>query len=370
MRILRSRSLLAAALCVCAPIASEASDAIDEYVTREMQSRQIPGLAFAVVEHGQVTLVRAYGVANLETGTPVSTDSVFEIASVTKPFTATAIMMLAEEGKLKLDDPISRYIGNVPPAWKEITVRELLSHTSGLHSVSWVEWDDSPLLKITTKQMFDEIAKSALDYAPGESAAYSDSGFFLLGMIIEKVSGLKYSEFMERRVFAPAGMTNTRILDRRAIVKNHASCYELLQGQLQNDRRVWEHELPSYFGMLSTVGDLAKWNIALDQGRVLRRETLDQMWTPAKLKNGAPAMFDMEPYGLGWFVGDLKGHRVVAHPGFTGCIMMRFLNDDFAIIVLTNLDATAGPHELWLALGIAGMVRPDLARLLEPKPSN
>jgi len=368
MKILGNRPLWAAILCICAPIVSEASDAIDEYVAHEMRSKQIPGVAFAVVEHGQITVVRAYGTANLETGTPVSKDSVFEIASVTKPFTATAVMMLAEEGKLKLDDPIYKYIEGAPPAWKDITIRELLSHTSGVHSVSWVEWDGSPLLRITTKQLFDEIAKSPLDYAPGEKAAYSDSGFFLLGMTIEKVSGLKYSEFMERRVFAPAGMTNTRILDRREIVKNHASCYELVQGRLQNDRRVWEHELPSYFGMLSTVEDLAKWNIALDKGRVLPRETLDQMWTPAKLKNGAPAMFDMEPYGLGWFVDDLKGHRVVAHPGFTGCIMMRFLADDFAIIVLTNLDATAGPHELWLALGIAGILRPDLAHLLDPKP--
>ena len=171
MKILGNRPLWAAILCICAPIVSEASDAIDEYVAHEMRSKQIPGVAFAVVEHGQITVVRAYGTANLETGTPVSKDSVFEIASVTKPFTATAVMMLAEEGKLKLDDPIYKYIEGTPPAWKDITIRELLSHTSGVHSVSWVEWDGSPLLRITTKQLFDEIAKSPLDYAPGEKAA-------------------------------------------------------------------------------------------------------------------------------------------------------------------------------------------------------
>jgi len=168
---------------------------------------------------------------------------------------------------------------------------------------------------------------------------------------------------MARRIFAPVGMENTGILDRKTIIKNHVSCYELRGGQLQNDRRVWEHELPSYFGMVSTVGDLAKWNIALDEGRVLKRETLAQMWTPTKLKNGSRALVDGEPYGLGWMVDDLSGHRVVAHPGFTGCIMIRFLGDDFTIIVLTNLDATTGPHELTLALGITERLRPELARL-------
>jgi len=328
-----------------------------------MQSKQIPGLAFAVVEHGQVTVARTYGLANLETETPVRANSVFEIASVTKPFTATAVMMLVEEGKINLSDPITKFIDHTPPSWRDISVQELLSHTSGLRGGGWVEWDGSPLLKITTKQMFDDVAKSPLVYASGAGAAYSDPGFFLLGMIIEKVSGMRYSEFMAQRVFAPAGMKNTRILDRKTVIKNHVSCYELRGGQLQNDRRVWEHELPSYFGMASTVGDLAQWNIALDERRVLKQQTLAQMWTPTKLKNGSTALVDGQPYGLGWIVNDLSGHRVVAHVGLTGCIMIRFLGDDFTVIVLTNLDATAGPHELVLALGITERLRPELAQL-------
>ncbi len=357
--------VVAVVLGACLPLQLSAGDAIDEYIYHEMQAKQIPGLAFAVIQHGQVTTNRAYGLANLETGTPVQASSVFEIASVTKPFTATAVMMLVEEGKLQLDDPISKFIEHTPSAWKEVTVRELLSHTSGLSAGGWVEWEGSPLLRITTQQMFADIAKKPLLYSPGDGATYSDPGYFLLGMIIEKVSGMRYAQFMERRVFAPAGMENTRILDRRAIVKNHVSCYELRDGQLQNDRRVWEHELPSYFGMLSTVEDLAKWNLALDQGRVLKRETLGQMWTPILLKSGATARVDGEPYGLGWIFNDLSGHRVVAHPGFTGCIMIRFLDDDYAIIVLTNLDVTSGPaHQLMLALGITAQLRPDIAKLL------
>ena len=363
MKVWMNAVIIAAVLCACAPRESRAADAIEEFVAREMQSKRIPGLVFAVVQHGQVTTERAYGLANIETGTPVRTNGVFEIASVTKPFTATAVMMLVEEGKIQLGDSISKFLERTPPAWKEITVQELLSHTSGLRGGGWVEWDGSPLLKITTKQMFDDIAKSPLVSASGAGATYSDPGYFLLGMIIEKVSGIRYSEFMARRIFAPVGMENTGILDRKTIIKNHVSCYELRGGQLQNDRRVWEHELPSYFGIVSTVGDLAKWNIALDEGRVLKRETLAQMWTPTKLKNGSTALVDGEPYGLGWMVDDLSGHRVVAHPGFTGCIMIRFLGDDFTIIVLTNLDATTGPHELTLALGITERLRPELARL-------
>jgi D-alanyl-D-alanine carboxypeptidase len=169
---------------------------LDGYIQHEMEVRKVPGLAFAIVDHDEIIIERAYGVANLETDTPLSVNSVFEIASVTKPFTATAVMMLVEDGKFRLDDKIMEFIENAPASWKDITVCQLLSHTSGLGGGHPVERDGSPLLDISIRQQFDDVAKSALQYAPGEGAIYSDCGYFLLGMIIEKVSGMRYSEFM------------------------------------------------------------------------------------------------------------------------------------------------------------------------------
>lgn len=337
------------------------STKIDAYIRHEMEVRKIPGLAFAIVDNGKIVTERAYGLANLETDTPVSTNSVFEIGSVTKPFTATAVMMLVEDGKIQLDDQIIEFIENAPAAWKEITVRQLLSHTSGLGRGHPVERDGSPLLNISIRQQFDDIAKSPLQYAPGEGALYSDWGYFLLGMIIEKVSGKRYSEFMQQRVFSPFGMNATRIEDRRAIVKNHVGEYTLRESQLEHGRRVWQHELPSFYGMWSTVDDLAKWMIALVEGRVVKMETLDQMWTPTKLKNGDLALVDGFPYGLGWFVVDVNGHRVVGHPGFFGSVILHYVDERLTTILLTNLDVAAtGPYQVELAQGILAHLRPDI----------
>lgn len=362
--MLKQILLLLATCCLLIGIASAQVDDVDPYVRHEMETRKIPGVAFAVVEHGKVVTERAYGSSNLETGTPLGTDGVFELASVTKPFTATAIMLLVQDGKIRLDDPIDKYIDHAPSAWKEITVQELLSHTSGIKGLGWVESDGSPLLDITTKRYFDEVAKLPLEFAPGERAEYSDSGYFLLGMIIERVSGMKYAEFMRQRVFAPFGMTSTSILDRRAIVKNHVAEYTLHDGELEHDRRVWQHELPAYFGMLSTVDDLSKWMIALTEGRVVKLETLDQMWTATKLKGGNPAEVDGMPYGMGWFTLNLSGHRIVGHPGFLGSVIFHYVDDDFTVIVLTNLDVASGSHQVALAQAIISRLRPNLPRFV------
>ena len=356
---------LALSLLLAAPQPA-LGDKLDALLKHEMRLRRIPGVAFAVVDHGRVVAKRTYGFANLETGTRVRSDSVFEVASVTKPFTATAVMALAEEGKLNLDNPISKFIDGTPATWKSITVRHLLSHTSGLPGGSPVKRDGSPLLEITTRQQYDDVLMCALASAPGERGLYSDPGYFLLGMIIEKVSGLPYNQFMEKRIFGPAGMKSSRIGDRRAIVRNHASCYLLRDGQLENDRRVWQHELPSFFGMWTTVDDLVKWNSALERGRILKPETLMRMWTPTRLNDGQPALVDGYGYGLGWFVVDVGGHRFVGHPGFHGSAMFRVVDQDLAVIVLTNLDTTTTFHNVVLVQEIISTLRPDLPRFFGP----
>ena len=176
-------------------------DSIDAYVAREMQTRRIPGAAVAVVEHGAVTFKKGYGVANLETDTPVRTNSVFQLASLTKQFTGAAIMMLVEEGKVKLDAPISAYIENTPASWSAVTVRHLLTHTGGITPGAIVRVDGTPLIDITAARALDFVSKAPMVFRPGEGAFYSDTGFFLLGLIIQKASGQPYRDFMQKRVF-------------------------------------------------------------------------------------------------------------------------------------------------------------------------
>jgi D-alanyl-D-alanine carboxypeptidase len=340
------------------------ADPLDDYIHTEMRTRMIPGLAFAILQDGRVSSQRVYGTANLETDTPVRADTVFEIASVTKPFTATAVLMLVNDGLLKLDDPILSLIPGAPAAWAGITVRHLLSHTSGVGGGGWVECDGSPLLDIRTERHFADIVMAPPQFVAGERMAYSDAGYFLLGMIVEHVSGLSYRDFMQRRIFDPLGMGHTTIIDRRRILKNHASPYTVRAGQVENGRRVWQHELPSYFGMVSTVEDLARWDIALSEGRILKQETLDQIWAPTRLAGGEIGMLDGIPYGLGWFVGDVKGRRLVGHMGFLGSALFRFVDAHVSVIVLTNLDVASGSHHVALAQGILAIVRPDLPRFI------
>ena len=349
-RCLRSSILVILAV---ATVARAAADELDDFIAKEMQAQRIPGVAIAIVQRDRILVRRDYGLANLETESPIRRDTVFETASMTKPFTAAAVLMLVQDGKLRLDDHINTLIGDAPAAWKNITVRHLLSHTSGIQGGGWVESDGSPLLHITARRHLRDFVGSPLLFAPGKGAAYSDPGYLLLGMTIEKVSGLRYREFMQQRVFGPAGMTSTRIMDRREIVKGHASCYSLRNGVVENDRRVWQHDLPSYFGMLSMADDLARWEVALSKGTLLSAATLAEMWTPTKLMDGTLARVDGELYGLGYFIQDLNGRRVVGHPGFHGSLVLHFLGDDIGIVVLTNLNTDSGPHDVKLALGIA-----------------
>ncbi len=156
------------------------TEKIDAYITQQMQARRIPGLALAVVERGKITVKKAYGIANLETDTPVKTNSIFELASVTKQFTAAAIMLLVEEGKVRLDDPISIHISNTPETWKNITVRRLLTHTAGLILGALATNEPPALMEISTMRTFDFLARAPLRYPTGERAFYSDAGYFLL----------------------------------------------------------------------------------------------------------------------------------------------------------------------------------------------
>jgi len=336
------------------------ADQVDDYIRQAMQKSRIPGLALAVVKDGTVIKAQGYGVANLETETPVTPNTVFELASITKQFTATAIMLLVEEGKVGLDERISKYLENTPDSWKNITVRHLLTHTSGLptlgkdfRSLVWT-------LEVSTAKMYDAARKDAVGFAAGEKWEYSDEGYFLFGMIIERVTGQQYANFLAERIFNPAGMSNTSVLNQYKVIKNRARGYTIFHNEVVNIRRDVQVELPSHYGIMSTALDLAKWDTALRSERILKQSSLKLMWTSARLNSGKT-----QPYGFGWELDERRGHAIVGHTGITGTEITRFINDGLTVIVLTNLGswgkATPDTHSTGITTKVAEFYLSDLA---------
>jgi D-alanyl-D-alanine carboxypeptidase len=302
----------------------------DEYLQVEMKKRRIPGLALVVIKNGEVVKLQGYGLANLEHEAPVTPDTVFELASVTKQFTATAIMRLVELGKLKLDDPITMRLPSAPTKWNEITIRHLLTHTSGL--AGGFEGSSYTRTDVSTAELFRSVTEAQMSSAPGTQFEYSDPGYFLLGMIIEKASGQRYKDFLAEQFFRPLEMTSTSIIDQWSVVRHRAAGYTIRSGQIVNIRRIWQDELPSHWGALSTVRDFAKWEMALAAGRVVKEASLAEMWTSVKLKNGQSS-----PYGYGWMIEQMGARRVITHGGMSGTEYTRLPDDKLTVIVLTNL---------------------------------
>jgi D-alanyl-D-alanine carboxypeptidase len=344
-----------------ASVVSAQTDHVDEYIQIEMKKRQIPGLALVVIRSAEIIKMKGYGFANLEHDALVNPDTVFELASLTKQFTATAIMLLVDEGKIKLDDPIPQHLSNAPEHWKGITIRHLLTHTAGLPTLEngfRTLRRGGGRTNYTTAHMFDAAKKDAISFAPGERWQYSDVGYFLLGMIIEKASGQRYRDFLASRFFEPLGMPSSSVLDQLVVLKNRAAGYTLRNGEIVHIRRVAQVELPSHYGIFSTVRDLAKWDSALANGKVVKQSSLDQMWTPVKLNSGGSF-----PYGFGWGMDERRGHQMITHTGITGTEYTRFPHDKLTIIVLTNLGARVGATGVnsWgLTKGVAGRFIPTL----------
>ncbi|MDG3003193.1 serine hydrolase domain-containing protein [Paludisphaera mucosa] len=330
---------------------------VDAYVHELMAKRHVPGVSIAVVREGRVVLSKGYGLANVELSAPATERTVYQLASVTKMFTATAILMLVKDGKLALDDKLPERLGDLPAAWDKVTIRNLLNHTSGIKSYTAVADFAKTMRKdYTRREILDLVAKDPLQFPSGEKFEYSNTGYFLLGMIIEKVAGKPYGEFMSERIFRPLGMTETRVNDLREIVPNRAQGYEWDGKTLKNGEYVSPTQ-PFAAGMLvSTVRDLVKWDAALASHALLDEASLQQMWTPATLGKGGEA-----GYGFGWEVSKEDGHRVVLHgggiPGFS-TQLSRYLDDKLTVIVLTNSESGLASV---LAKGIAGRFVPALA---------
>jgi len=325
------------------------ADPVDDLVQREMAKHRIPGLAFEVVQHGKAKKTAAYGFANLEWGVPATPETVFEIGSVTKQFTAACVLRLVEEGKLSLDDKISRYLKGAPAGWSGITIRHLLTHTSGLRNYTGL--DGFELSRhLTQEQFIAKIGEQPLGFPPGEKFSYCNTGYNLLGFIIENVSGKKYGEFLAETILGPLEMTATTNREPSRILKFRAAGYDQDKTNGLVNRDVNYTDLFSAGEMVSTVGDLMKWDAALNTEKILKASSKNSMWTSAKLNDGRPT-----GYGFGWFLETWNGHKVIGHPGSTSgfaAANLRFPDDGLTIVVLCNSGEDGAADRLARAVAV------------------
>jgi D-alanyl-D-alanine carboxypeptidase len=330
---------------------------VEAYVRADMGKRRTPGLSIAVVRDGKVVLTKGYGFADLEHRARATPATVYQLASVTKQFTGAAVQMLIEDGKLALSDAVTKHLPEVPAAWSGVTVRHLLTHTSGIKSYTNLPSFMTMARKDFSKEELISLVREApLEFQPGEKWAYSNTGYFLLGMLVEKASGGSYGEFLEKRIFEPLGMTSTRVNDLREVIKNRAQGFTARGGRILHGEYLSPTQPFSAGALVSTVEDMAKWDAALYTDRVLTKGMRDQAWTPEILKDGSSTH-----YGFGWELDVVNGHRQVSHgggiPGFSTNIT-RFVDDRLTVIVLANSDnANAGS----LARGIAALYLPAVA---------
>lgn len=331
---------------------------VDDYVKAEMARQELVGLSLAVVHRGRIVLERGWGFANLEHRVPATPATVYQSGSVGKQFTAGAVMLLAQEGRLGLDDPVSRFFPEAPAAWRGVTVRHLLTHTSGAGDYP----DDFDFRRdYTEAELRQMILARPPAFPPGGDWRYSNLAYVLLGCLIREVSGKFYGDFLAERVFRPLGMSTARIISEADIVPDRAAGYRREGGVLQNQEWVAPALNTTADGALYlTVRDLARWDSALDGTALFTRESLAAMRTPVRLTDGTS-----RPYGFGWRVGQAGGHPLMAHggswQGFKSYIV-RYPEDRLTVVALANL---AGADPATIAHGVAALWNPELVAMAE-----
>lgn len=310
------------------------ADKVDDCIQAETKRHQIPGLSLAVLKNGQILKAKGYGFANVEWSVPATPETVYQLASITKCFTAAAVMQLVEDGKLTLKDKIAAYLPDLPKAWSEITVWHLLTHSSGIKNYTQLPAiADNPERHFNAVETITLVADLPLEFQPGERYDYSNTGYYVLGMLIEERSGQSYGAFLEKRIVKPAGMVDTRVNDFSDLIPRRATGYVLRESGIGNGVFVNPSQPFSAGALVTSVSDLAKWDAALYTDKILKQSTLQQMWRPAELG-------PLSNYGLGWGTRERQGRRYVQHNG--GIIgfsthMRRGLDDGLTIIVLANL---------------------------------
>jgi len=335
----RQHFLVSIAWILVVALRAQADD-VDDFVKALMQQRHIPAVSIAVIKDGVLVKAAGYGLADMEHNIPARPDTVYKIGSTSKQFIAAGIMLLVQDGKISVDDKLSKHLEGTPLAWQDITIRHLLTHTSGLER-------EGPAFDPYKVQPDIDVVKSAypvpLLFKPGERHEYSNLGYFTLSEVIHRASGKSWEEFLNERIFVPLGMTATRPTSVFDIVANRADGYVWNETRFANAEN-WTASRPSG-AFLSTVLDMAKWEAALRTDRILKASTKTEMWTPVTLNSG-----QKYPYGFGWelddfppgqFGGDVPSIRHGGSiPGFRAAFT-RFPKQNLAVVVLSNLNGAA-----------------------------
>ena len=313
---------------VSATSAAARADKVDNLVRAEMARSKVPSLSLAVIRNGQLVKAQGYGLADVARQVPATPDTVYKIGSVSKQFIATGVMLLVQEGRLSLEDPVSKHLQDTPASWSSITIGHLLTPTSGIVR-------EGPAFDPFKIQSDADVVKSAyplpLRFEPGTKWEYCNTGYFALAEIIHTISGQPWSDYLNAKVFQPTGMTSTRPTSAKDPMR--------ALGYAGEDNRDvapdWPAVRPSG-AFLSTVRDLVKWEGVLETNQILTDESRRLMWTPVRLSDGSS-----HPYGFGWELGERGGRRHIGHggslPGFRATYA-RFPDDRLTVIVLTNAD--------------------------------
>jgi len=334
----------------------------DKIITSEFKPAE-PGGVVLIAQNGQIIYKKAFGMANLELSVPMREEMIFNIASMTKQFTAVAILQLMEQGKLSLQDEITKYLPDYPVNGQKITVENLLTHTAGIPAsdrAAMTRLQGEKRL-ITLTEIIDTFKTRPLDFAPGTKIIYSNNGYMLLGAIIEKVSGASYPEYLEKNLFKPAGMTETHFGDDYKIIRNRPASYvyNRVESQFLNAHNDKVETAYSAGGIQSTAEDLFKWNRALVSNKLIKKESLEKAQTEYKLPGGKATY-----YGYGWFIGNIQGSPLVEHGGNMGGFMSHAIylpREDVFVAVFYNFRTPTKLPEF-----LAG----DLAALTIGKPFN
>jgi CubicO group peptidase (beta-lactamase class C family) len=327
------------------PATAAAAAAIDRIVEAPIKAGRVAGASVSVARGAETIVSKSYGSADLELDVPMPSDASFEIGSVTKQFTAAAILLLAERGRLSLDDDVTKHLPEYPTHGQRITIRHLLTHTSGIKGYTELpEFADLMALKKPRETLVTLFGEKPLDFAPGTALVYNNSAYFLLGLIVEKLSGQSYADFVKANLFDRAGMSGSYYCSESTVHHHHAHGYDTENGTLVLKRFI-SHQWPYSAGSLcSTAADLRGWLAALHGGRVLSAASYRAMTTPAVLADGTALR-----YGFGVALAEIGGRRAIAHGGGINGFLSEveyFPDSGLSIVVLLNTAGPVGPADL------------------------
>jgi len=339
-------------VCIAQPQADDRlAKSIDSLVAPQFQGNQ-PGVSILIAKKGQVVYQKTFGSASVELDVPLKPELTFDLGSITKQFTAVAILQLVEQGKIALTDSIQRFIKDFPSKGYTITIENLLTHTSGIPDYMQLETGDpyAERKDFTPKAIIDLFKTLPLQFEPGTKFSYSNSGYFLLGYVIAQVSGENYYKYVQDHILTPLGLNHTFLNHPNEIIPNHVNGYKK-EGDQYKKADYWSATLPYAAGdLISNTADLFTWHQALYSGKVLKKESLDKAFAPFILKDGTSA-----GYGYGWYQKDFNGVKSIGHGGaITGFLTDEtyYPGQDVYVAILCNCECIAKDD---LSLAIAGL---------------